>query len=72
LARESAQPVFVIGGADLYREALPLADSLYVSWVDGEFAGDRHFPAVDFTAWEVVKTAVYPGFRHTAYRRALA
>jgi dihydrofolate reductase len=70
LARESAQPVFVIGGADLYREALPLADRLHVSWVDGEFAGDRHFPAFDLTDWNQIVSVDYPGFRYVTYRRA--
>jgi dihydrofolate reductase len=72
LARRIGRPIFVIGGVEVYREALPLADSLHISWVDGEFAGDRHFPAVDFAAWEVVTTTAYPGFRYVAYRRAAA
>jgi dihydrofolate reductase len=72
LARGIGRPIFVIGGVEVYREALPLADNLHISWVDGEFAGDRHFPAVDFTAWEVVTTTSYPGFRYMAYRRAAA
>lgn len=63
------QPIFVIGGTDVYRKALPVADSLHISWVTGEFSGDRRFPPFDLTAWRIVSTADYPGFRHVVYRR---
>lgn len=70
LARRSGRPTFVIGGVELYRAALPLADTLNVSWVDGEFPGDRHFPPLDLTEWEQIASVDYPGFRHVTYRRA--
>ena len=70
LARRSGRPIFVIGGVELYRAALPLADTLHVSWVEGEFAGDRHFPAFDLADWDQIDSADYPGFRYVTYRRA--
>ncbi len=69
LARRSGRPVFVIGGVELYRTALPLADRLHISWVDGEYAGDRHFPPLDLAEWIPLETVEYPGFRHVTYRR---
>ena len=63
------RPVFVVGGVELYRKALPIADTLHISWVEGDYAGDRFFPSMDFSAWEVVATTGYVGFEHTAYRR---
>jgi dihydrofolate reductase len=36
--------VFVIGGAEVFREFLPLCSLLHVTRLDGEFAGDRWFP----------------------------
>jgi dihydrofolate reductase len=39
--------VFVIGGAQLYREALPLADALELTEVQAEVAGDAQFPFWD-------------------------
>jgi dihydrofolate reductase len=43
--------VFVIGGAQLYREALPLADKLYLTLIDKDFEGDAHFPPYDAARW---------------------
>ncbi|UCE85926.1 MAG: dihydrofolate reductase [Deltaproteobacteria bacterium] len=46
--------VFVAGGAELYREALPRADRLYLTVVHTDVAGDVFFPEVDFSAWRLV------------------
>jgi dihydrofolate reductase len=43
--------LFVIGGAELFREALQLADRLYLTEVHAEFAGDVFFPQYDAAAW---------------------
>jgi dihydrofolate reductase len=42
---------FVIGGAELYRLALPLADRLYLTLIDADYDGDTWFPEVDWSAW---------------------
>ena len=46
--------VFVIGGAELYKLALPPADKLYLTEVSGEFAADTFFPEYDKAAWREV------------------
>ena len=42
---------FIIGGADIYRQALPLAGCLQLTEIDRDFTGDVHFPPVDSTQW---------------------
>jgi dihydrofolate reductase len=52
LARAGDVPeVFVIGGAELYRLALPHADRLLITEIDHDFDGDTFFPAPDPTLW---------------------
>jgi dihydrofolate reductase len=46
LATDDAR-VFVIGGAQVYRQALPLADELLLTEVDLEVEGDTFFPGFD-------------------------
>ncbi|MFC5411014.1 dihydrofolate reductase [Larkinella bovis] len=43
---------FVIGGAEVYKEALPLADRLYVTEVKASVEGDAHFPEFDRVEWQ--------------------
>lgn len=40
------QTVWVIGGAQIYAEALPLADCLKVTEIDQDFDGDAHAPTL--------------------------
>ena len=41
----------VIGGAQLYRQALPLADTLYLTLVHADIQGDTRFPAWQPGEW---------------------
>lgn len=49
--REAAGEIMVIGGADLYRAALPRAERVYLTSVHGAFDGDTHFPELDMGEW---------------------
>ena len=44
-------PLFVIGGETIYREALPLADLLFLTEIHRDFDGDARFPDFDRTQW---------------------
>jgi dihydrofolate reductase len=46
--------VFVGGGGQIYRLALPLADRLYLTHVEAEVDGDAHFPELPQGAWRLV------------------
>ena len=46
--------VCVIGGAQLYAEALPLADELLLTEIDAEVEGDTFFPAFDRAGFEEI------------------
>lgn len=55
-----AEQVFVIGGAALYEAALPRADLIYRTRVEGEFSGDVWFPEFDEQEWELVESESHP------------
>ncbi len=70
-----AQQVFVIGGAQLYAAALPLADRLYLTEIQRDFAGDTLFPEWDRGAWRELAREPQPprdGLEYvfTTYARA--
>lgn len=50
--------VFIIGGEAVYREALPIADRLYVTLVDYDGEGDAFFPEYDEEQFEAEKAVV--------------
>ena len=45
--------VFIAGGAQLYHEALPLADRVIVTAIDLDAAGDVSFPNLDPAVWRL-------------------
>lgn len=45
--------VFVIGGGELYRVALPMADRIYLTVVDAEPEGDTRMPEFDAAQWRM-------------------
>lgn len=53
------EEIFVIGGAQIYAEALRLADRMYITYVDCDYEGDTSFPEVDYSQWELVASERY-------------
>jgi dihydrofolate reductase len=45
---------FIMGGASIYRQFLPYADRLYITWIHQEFEADTFFPEVKETEWEII------------------
>ena len=47
--------VFIIGGASVYQEALPLANKLYITYIDDTPAkADAFFPEIDLSIWKEI------------------
>lgn len=70
--------VYVIGGGEIYSQALPLADELALTEVDAVIEGDTHFPAWLREAWREEAreqpalseaAATSPAFSFVSYRR---
>lgn len=46
---------FIIGGAQIYKEFLPLADKLILTIIHKDFEGDVFFPEIDFSKWKEIE-----------------
>ena len=55
---ENDRQVWIIGGAQIYAQALPLADELVVTEIDADFDGDAHAPALSAEWREVARDPV--------------
>jgi dihydrofolate reductase len=58
---------FVIGGAELYAEALPRADRIHLTRVHAEVPGDVHFPAFDESEFRQLSRVDHPADERHAY-----
>ena len=50
------ETIFIAGGGEIYREALPLAESIYLTVLDREVAGDILFPEFDPKQFRTIST----------------
>lgn len=53
LEKYPADDVYVIGGEQIYRQFLPLADTVLMTKIDYMYRADAYFPALDETEWEL-------------------
>ena len=76
LVPENDPVICVIGGGEIYRQAIDRADRLEITHVTGEIEGDTVFPEIDPAVWQLVsEEMVSPGerdshaMRFAVYRR---
>ncbi|MDB4978801.1 MAG: diacylglycerol kinase [Candidatus Peribacteria bacterium] len=68
LARESEpEEVCVIGGGEIYRQALPLADRVYLTRVHAEIDGDTTFPELPDAEWKEISREEHQQDEQHAY-----
>lgn len=48
--------VFVLGGASIFQQMLPLADRMYLTIVHAQIEGDAYFPAFDPDDWQLASS----------------
>jgi dihydrofolate reductase len=70
------EKIFIIGGAEVYRSALPIVDRLYISVIDAEVPGTVRFPLYDTSQWKITSCRgpfkglndEYPWYQHEYQR----
>lgn len=65
------QKAFICGGAQLYQEALPLADILYLTEIHQDFEGDVYFPKFDKSDFEQTEQIDKVSYTFVTYRRRM-
>ncbi len=58
-AEGDMQP-YIIGGANIYKQSLDIAQTIELTLVHGEFEGDTFFPDIDESQWKLVKKEHHP------------
>jgi dihydrofolate reductase len=59
--------VFFIGGASVYKQAYPLVDKLYLTFVHHTFEADTFFPDINLEEWEKTFSEHHPASETCAY-----
>ena len=64
------ETLWVVGGATIYKFALPFANRLYITHIDGEYEGDAWFPKFDLeNDFNLVSSTVSNNLNFCVYER---
>ena len=58
-AAKGSEEIMVIGGEQIFKEFLPKADKMYLTFIDEDFEGDAYFPEYNKHDWKEVKKEEY-------------
>jgi dihydrofolate reductase len=74
--RDGVDEIMIAGGAEIYRLAAPIADTLYYTRVNVDAEGDAYFDDIDWTQWQCAQQDDFaaaddktPGYTLMVYRR---
>ena len=63
----SENEVFIIGGGELFAEAIELADRIYLSLVHATLPADTFFPLISVDEWQEIETELVPANEKNKY-----
>ncbi|HLD31489.1 MAG TPA: dihydrofolate reductase [Patescibacteria group bacterium] len=69
IKKYQGQEAFIIGGASLYAQALPLVSRLYITHVKKSVDGDVFFPTIEPSLWQEVEREEHPDFSFVTYQK---
>ncbi len=61
--------VLVIGGAEIYKQTIDIADTLYITHVHKHVDGDAFFPPIDHKQWKVDSEEKHEEFSFVTYSK---
>ncbi len=56
---ENFKEIFIVGGGEIYKESMPLADRIYITRVHATIDGDTFFPNIVENNWQLVQAQHY-------------
>ena len=55
IAEQKNDELFVIGGAEIFKELMSKVKKLYITYIDEEFEGDTFFPEINENEWKLIE-----------------
>lgn len=63
------EDIWVVGGSTIYKLCLSYADRLYISYIKGTHEGDKYFPTIDFSKYNLIWEEESELVRYTLFER---
>lgn len=69
IAELSTETIHIIGGAEIFCQALPLCQLAYVTHIYDNYSGDAYFPEIDWSSWKKISEEPHAQFSFVTYAR---
>lgn len=66
---DEKEEIFIIGGSEIFKNTLEIADKLYISHIKGKYIGDSYFPIIDYTKWSIIESKEFDKFTFKIYQK---
>ena len=64
------ESIFILGGGEIYRQSMDIADKMIITEVHHEFEGDTYFPKIDLNIWKEVSREEHKADEKNKYEYA--
>ena len=71
-AINDAEEIMIIGGSQIYQQALPIANKLYLTYVHHNFTGDTYFPEFNKNEWQLIEKLDFAADEKNEYAYSFA
>jgi dihydrofolate reductase len=68
-AQLATEDIFIIGGAELYKQTIDQADALEITHIDQTIEGDAFFPQINTETWREVSREDHDGYSFVRYEK---
>ena len=66
-AETNSKQIFIIGGGEIYKQSMDIADSIYITRVHADLEGDTFFPEIDKSKWKLISNQDFEADEKHAY-----
>ena len=66
-AETNSKQIFIIGGGEIYKQSMDIADSIYITRVHADLQGDTFFPVIDKSKWKLTSNQDFEADEKHAY-----
>ena len=63
----NSKQIFIIGGGEIYKQSMDIADSIYITRVHADLQGDTFFPVIDKSKWKLTSNQDFEADEKHAY-----
>lgn len=67
ITKTEEKQVFIVGGAEIYKQALPKTKNLYLTTIHHNFEADTFFPEIDRNEWKLISSEAHKADEKNKY-----